>query len=400
MIKYLSIENFYSIRNESIVEFDLNKSEDDFIAHPTLGFAGTNASGKTTFIKGLNFITWFISQSFFSKETKIPLEKFIGCEESPTKFSLIFGIEKEDYEYELEVNGNKVLSENLSINGVPLYSRSLKNVKFGNRVSEFSTNDLRDTSSIISYATNFDSHVEAIKIREYLGKIQTNVDSQGLKNIKFKPTDLVVLSQNETIKNTVIEIIKFADIGITDFFVENKEKHEIATILEKLKKDSPNSELLKDLEKAYNNDNLNILSAFFKHNISDFQTDFTEEKESSGTLQLFALISMILPKLETGGLVVLDEIETNLHQNLVAYLIGLFQNPEVNKGSAQLIFTFHNSLFMDILEPEQLWFAEKNNRGETELFCAANFDDIENIHKKSLEKLYRIGRFGAKPKAI
>ena len=55
---------------------------------------------------------------------------------------------------------------------------------------------------------------------------------------------------------------------------------------------------------------------------------------------------------------------------------------------------------MDILQPEQLWFAEKNDRGETELFCAANFEDIENIHKKSLEKLYRIGRFGAKPKAI
>ena len=399
MIKYISIENFHSIKNESIVEFDLNKSNSDFIAHTTLGFAGTNASGKTTFIKGLNFITWFISQSFFSKETKIPYEKFIGCETMPTKFTLIFCIEKQDYEYELEMNGNKVLNENLSRNGIPLYSRSLKNVIFGSQVSEFSTNDLRDTSSIISYATNFGSHVEAIKIREYLGKIHTNVDSQGLKNIKFKPIDLVTLSQNETIKNTVIEIIKFADIGITDFFVENKEKHEIATILEKLKKDNPNSDF-KELEKAYKNDNLNILSAFFKHNIGDFQTDFTEEKESSGTLQLFALISMILPKLETGGLVVLDEIETNLHQNLVAYLIGLFQNPEVNKGSAQLIFTFHNSLFMDILEPEQLWFAEKNDRGETELICAANFDDIENIHKKSLEKLYRIGRFGAKPKAI
>ena len=399
MIKYFSVENFYSIKNENIVEFDLNKSDTNYIAHPTIGFAGTNASGKTNFIKGLNFITWFIGQSFFSKETKIPIEKFIGMEESPTKFNLIFSLKGKEYEYELEVNGNKVLTEILSTNGEMIYSRSLRNVKFGENISEFPTNDLRDTSSIISYATNFDSHIIAQEIRDYFGFIQTNVDSEGHKNIKFTPSNLMVLSQNESIKNKVINIIQLADIGIIDFFVENKEKHEIATILEKLRESVSKSQL-KELEKAFSNDTLNILSAFFKHKIGNSQFDFTEEKESSGTLQLFALISMILPKLESGGLVILDEIETNLHQNLVAYLIGLFQNPEANKGSAQLIFTFHNSLFMDILEPEQLWFAEKNNKGETELFCAANFEDIENIHKKSLEKLYRIGRFGAKPKAI
>ncbi len=399
MIKYLSIENFCSIKNENIVEFDLNISQSNFLAHPTIGFAGTNASGKTNFIKGLNFVAWFMSQSFFSNETKIPIEKFIGMEESATKFNLFFSLENKEYAYELEINGNKVLTEILSLDGEMLYSRSLKNVKFGLNVSTFPTNDLRDTSSIISFATNFDSHIIAQKIRDYFGKINTNVNSHGLKNIKFTPSILMVLSQNESIKNKVIEIIQLADIGIVDFFVEDKEKHEIGLILEKLKNNIPESKI-KELEKAYSNDTLNILSAFFKHKIGDSQSDFTEEKESSGTLQLFALISMILPKLESGGLVVLDEIETNLHQNLVAYLIGLFQNQEVNKGSAQLIFTFHNSLFMDVLQPEQLWFAEKNNRGETELFCASNFEDIEDIHKKSLEKLYRIGRFGAKPQGI
>ena len=208
------------------------------------------------------------------------------------------------------------------------------------------------------------------------------------------------MSEDKLIKSKALEIIKLADFGITDFFIENKEKHEVTQILGKLKNNNVPKKLVKELEKAFDNNTLSIQSAFFKHQIGTIQPDFAPEKESSGTLQFFALISMILPKLKTGGLVVIDEIEIKLHQNLVAYLIGLFQNPEVNKGSAQLIFTFHNSLFMDILQPEQLWFAEKNNKGETELFCAANFEDIEDIHKKSLEKLYRIGRFGAKPKGI
>ena len=289
----------------------------------------------------------------------------------------------------LEINENKILNEILSKNSEIIYSRSLKNVIFGKSVTEFSTKDLKDSSSIISYATNFDSHIDSKKILDYLREIIINVNYQGHKTIRFTPSDLIILSRNQSIKNNAIDIIQFADIGITDFFTESKEKHSL--------KDKLSEKQLKELEKT---DIFDTPAAFFNHKIGDNKIDFTEEKESSGTLQLFALISMILPKLETGGLVVLDEIETNLHQNLVAYLIGLFQNPEVNKGSAQLIFTFHNSLFMDILEPEQLWFAEKNSRGETELFCAANFDDIENIHKKSLEKLYRIGRFGAKPKAI
>lgn len=371
MIKYFSIENYYSIRKENIVEFDLNKSNDRFAAHPIIGFAGTNASGKTNFVKGLNFLLWFIGDSFFSRETKIPLEKFIGNENLPTKFSLIFSIEEnQQFEYELEVNNNKILSEVLSTNDEVIYTRSLKDVQFGKMVTPFSTKDLRDSSSIISYATNFDSHTFAKEIRTFFSKGGTNVDVKGHRNIEFNTSNLIELS-DEIYKSKAIELAKIADIGIVDFFVENKES-------------------------------LNILheSAFFKHKIGHSLSDFTPEQESSGTLQFFAMLSSILPILENGGILILDEIEIKLHQNLVAYMIGLFQNQEYNKKNAQLIFTFHNSLFMDILQPEQLWFAEKNSSGETELFCAANFTDIKDIQTKSLEKLYRIGRFGAKPIAI
>ena len=281
-----------------------------------------------------------------------------------------------------------------------IYSRSLNEVSFGDSVTEFSIKDLKETSSIVSYATNFNSHTVAKKIRDYSSAIKTNVNYQGHKNIEFDAKNLITLSDNDLIKNRTIEIIKLADFGITDFFTADKEKHEIATILGTLRKQGFSKTKLKELEKSYENNTLSISEPFFKHKIGNAHQDFSPIKESSGTIQFFALTSMMLPVLETGGLIVIDEIEIKLHQNLVAYLIGLFQNPEVNKGSAQLIFTFHNSLFMDILQPEQLWFAEKNNKGETELFCAANFVDIEEIHKKSLEKLYRIGRFGAKPKGI
>jgi hypothetical protein len=55
---------------------------------------------------------------------------------------------------------------------------------------------------------------------------------------------------------------------------------------------------------------------------------------------------------------------------------------------------------MKILTPEQLWFTEKNDSGHTEIFSASHFEDIKNLHERNLEKLYRIGRFGAKPRGI
>ncbi len=55
---------------------------------------------------------------------------------------------------------------------------------------------------------------------------------------------------------------------------------------------------------------------------------------------------------------------------------------------------------MEILKPHQLWFTEKNDGGYTEIFSAADFKDIKKLYQRNLEELYRLGRFGAKPRGI
>ena len=55
---------------------------------------------------------------------------------------------------------------------------------------------------------------------------------------------------------------------------------------------------------------------------------------------------------------------------------------------------------MEILKPEQLWFTEKNDTGCTEVFSASDFKDIKDLYSRSLEELYRLGRFGAKPRGL
>ena len=68
MIKYFAVENYKSIKNKAILEFDSNLAEDyPYPASAVIGFAGANASGKTTILQAISFIFWFIfSCSFIS----------------------------------------------------------------------------------------------------------------------------------------------------------------------------------------------------------------------------------------------------------------------------------------------------------------------------------------------
>ena len=138
----------------------------------------------------------------------------------------------------------------------------------------------------------------------------------------------------------------------------------------------------------------------FKHKVDNTLVEFSDINESAGTLKLIVLLEDIQLAFNLGYLLIFDEIELQLHQNLIAYLIGLFENPNQNIKGGQLLFSFHNTALMEILQPNQLWFTEKNDQGQTEIFSAADFTDIKDIQQRNLEELYRIGRFGAKPRAL
>jgi len=417
VIKYFTVENFYSIKHESILEFDLNMPPNFlFLAQPTIGFAGANASGKSTILKALTFTLWFASQSFLKLDEigEIPVEYFITNKENPCKFHIIFNIQGIDYEYILAVYKQKVLTEEFYYYPKKrkkfIYKRKNKSVTFGEGVHKIETLELRDNSSIISYAAQFDSQIFAKSVKEY-NNFPTNIPAgKQFREIKFKPALVDTIIKNPLLKEKTIEFLRLADVGINDFFIE-KNRQELLAFFEKMQNEGlvdkmteeSKAKFMEEYEKIKDNEGAAMIKAFFKHSIDGQSVDFEakEENESAGTLQAFALfVNYILEGLEKGLLVIIDEIELKIHQNLVAYMIGLFQNSEVNTKNAQLIFSFHNTAFMEILSPEQLWFAEKNEQGHSDFYCAANVTGIPDLYKKNLETLYRIGRFGAKPKFL
>ena len=126
------------------------------------------------------------------------------------------------------------------------------------------------------------------------------------------------------------------------------------------------------------------------------------EQESVGTQHFFARIGGWLQALENGALLVVDEIEDSLHPLLTRRLIEMVQDKAVNTKGAQLIFTTHDAMLLDLnfFRRDQIWFTEKDHSEVTDLYSLAEFRELEGnkIRKdRSFEKDYINGRYRAIP---
>jgi AAA15 family ATPase/GTPase len=118
--------------------------------------------------------------------------------------------------------------------------------------------------------------------------------------------------------------------------------------------------------------------------------------ESDGTKKLFAFAGPWLDVLARGRILFCDELDTSLHPLMVRFLIGLIQNPEINKHNAQLIFTTHDTsvLDTDLFRRDQVWFVEKDHEQASRLYPLSDFKPRKG---EALEKGYLNGRYGALP---
>ena len=80
-----------------------------------------------------------------------------------------------------------------------------------------------------------------------------------------------------------------------------------------------------------------VITTYHRNN-PDVPFNFFAE-ESDGTQRLFNMMLTILDIVKNNKILLIDEIETQLHIKLVEYIIGLFNKSE----SAQLIYTTHNT---------------------------------------------------------
>ena len=138
----------------------------------------------------------------------------------------------------------------------------------------------------------------------------------------------------------------------------------------------------------------NGLLAQFEHYGLDGPTYYFEE--SVGTRKIIEVFPFIYNALEEGSIVIIDELDVNLHPLLIPLIVNLF-NDTSNKNNAQLLFSAHNVVILDHLEKEQIFLVEKKEKGSaSEVFCAANIKELRR--SPSLMKKYISGELKAIPK--
>ena len=143
---------------------------------------------------------------------------------------------------------------------------------------------------------------------------------------------------------------------------------------------------------------LPIYDAFYKaKEVIEF--DFIK-KESEGTIKFFIIDTLLVLAIKNEYLLIIDELDSKFHSDLLGLLVKNFHSSEINNSEAQLIFTSHNTILLDKhLRRDQILPVEKNIHGESKL---------QSMHTKKtpvrndtlIEKAYRKGRFGGVSKKL
>lgn len=352
-------------------EINLRKNKNSLDAYTVMGIKGANASGKTNVLKVPSFLSMFCTDSFNSKiDAEIIFTSFFNNNRE-TSIYAIFSENGIEYKYEIDLTVDKVIKESIYRKDKLIIER-ISDKLTENTIDEFKelkTMILRDNVSVISTAKQYGSKsIETIY--NLFENIHGNVHAYGLAD-KFLDHETIseVYYKNETLFDFLKEILTKIDTGISDIEIRERENSETK-------------------EKTY--------FPLFKYNVDEEIKYLSYYSQSSGTKTLYKHLFLYKRILDMGGILILDELDINLHPDLIPILLNFFESEKLNLKNAQLIFTTHNNEIMDRLKKSRIILVNKEDN-ESYLYKLDETDEILR-NDRSISKIYNTGKLGGKPK--
>ena len=404
MIHELAVSNFFSVREEAVVDLRIRGTAPDLsyfrrsAAKPSLRLPaaivlmGPNGSGKTTLLTALIRVLQIASARLGDST---PIESVIPflsekTRRMPTRFCLVTeedwlapGDAPQVFRYIVEIDHGVSAAngfENLADRSVSVRSEKLFHYprgrprrlldrgpastsiytapEFGLRAQDDRLKAVRPDSSAISTLNELNVELAgriAERFRSYLHS--TNLDPRGSLN------EAVLGSMSESAPELIRRVgreIQCADLGIRGMEVRDGNAGR---------------------------------TFWFEHEGVDAPIPLG--LESHGTQRLLHLLPQIGLALDTAGLAVLDEVDADLHVDLANELIGWFRSRERNPKGAQLFLTTHNVGLLDDREKEELFIVEKDSSGNTKVHGAQDVDGLRRDAR--LYPKYRAGAIGGIP---
>lgn len=398
MIYKLEVENFYSIRERQIIDLTVGRRVPDVPgrlvpiyynakdrAPNVIAIYGANASGKSNVLRAITFLTWFVEHSFgYPAGQQLPYQKFQTSEmiSKESKFSLSFtGIEDHDnpdasrtcpYFYELTLSlreqgvGDYVVSESLyykphdTIRPIRIFERrGRKEIKTGQKLGasnkEISVLEsiIRPDASLISTLAQLNNSL-AITLVAAARSVETNI-----LVTRFDQNELNILqgyANDQELLSALNRDIKRIDLGVDQVQILARNGAPVAS---------------------------------FSHAGLDFPLEMWGE--SQGTQHFVRIYPVLHRILQTGGVAVIDELDSAIHPNVLPEIARWFSDPERNPHGAQLWMSCHAVSLLDDLLKEEVLICEKSFDGASQVYSLGDINGIrrdENFSEKYLGGSY------------
>ncbi|MBL7003507.1 MAG: ATP-binding protein [Gammaproteobacteria bacterium] len=410
-----SVKNFRSLKETQVLSMTKTKGDEHEDTNcfnleginklglvKSLVIYGANASGKSNLIHALIEMKAIVNESASESQEgdSLPLTAFLFDKISPnepTEFEIMFIADNVRYQYGFSATRSKIIEEWLIAypkgRAQRWFSRLFNEEK---NLSEYKFSDhLQGQKSIWQSSTRSNAlflstavQLNSDQLKPIFNWFKNQLRPAGLGG--WKPSFSASLCDDESKKDEVLGFLKSADISIHDIQVKS-EKFNLDNFPDDLS-ESFREKLQKELKDKEIYDIKTI------HKTDDGELFYLEfDEESDGTKKLFSFAGPWLDSLKKGYILVIDELNDNLHPKLVRYLIGLFHSTVTNPNNAQLIFTTHDTsiLNQDVFRRDQIWFCEKNKQQATSVYPLSDFNPRKG--RENIELGYLTGRYGALP---
>ncbi len=395
MLSQFSVKNYKSIKDE--MTFDMQaaaisehtdrviKASNGDTLLPVSAIYGPNGGGKSNVLQALHTLVLKVLRPLYATEAEtqykprmksyeiVPFKFNEESKNLPTEFEVFFLTGKAEYRYIIHVLKEIVVYESLSMRKVEtnrtsdIFERENGKISMGDGFAKLKvSDDISDTLPLLSYLGITYRKNEIVD--DCIGWFESGIRflNYGSPRQELR----LAIANSADIKGLVLDMIREMDLDIEDFDVEERESGDI--------------------------------QVFTEHNVYGKAYMINLMEESSGTIKLFGLLPFIAESITKGIALVIDELDAKIHPVLLKHIIMLFNNSEINKHGAQLIFTSHDLSTMnsEVFRRDEIWFVAKGNEQNSMLYSLVEFKnpDGTSVRKDAkYDKQYLEGKYGADP---
>lgn len=351
---------------------------------------GGNASGKSNVLKAFNYMVNVVRLSSAQIPVVASNESFafkVYADKEESLYEVEIVQSGKFYNYGFELCNGKVKSEWLKkreARMTTVFERKNGKLKIiGESAQSINLIKIPDATLFLSIGNNFN-----LAANEYLTDVM-NWFMNVLIVFENSSNSLDIYTmEGGKYKAQALEILKRADIGITDFDVikdkiASSDPESLMKLNMKIQSDPAilAGQLKAESEGLYNIDMKTAFDIYDDKGAVVGQKGVMLFKESGfnseGTVRLLCYLGWILAALDQGRVIFIDEIDSRLHFLVADYIVQLFNSIENNPKNAQLICTAHNVMLMDDgLRRDQIYFTSKDSYGCSTLVSLADYTGV------------------------